>query len=339
MTKNDLALFEDHKIRRVYNEKSDTWFFSVIDVVGALTDSTNPGAYWRKLKQRLTQENSEVVTKCHRLKLKTPDGKMRKTDCANTESLFRIIQSIPSSKAELFKLWLANNIMTNDTSISLNNYWAKHYAKLSYWTREEAVTLAVDLNPRWNINTLEVLKRVGDQDVPLLELLNRAIECNTIKVQDNKIKPLDFIKWCKAKDIPIPQKLDVLVNEHHTPEAEDLEAKYQRSEKENNDKDMLIQNLKEENERLREDLKPLHGGERNGWIKLFAGFIGANYDNLLSKKNIRDWVEVIYKDFENVESSTNIELYDITFEKSTLIGKLTMVQKYCKEHSKPSTKK
>ena len=102
---------------------------------------------------------------------------------------------------------------------------------------------------------------------------------------------------------------------------------------------MLIQNLKEENERLREDLKPLHGGERNGWIKLFAGFIGANYDNLLSKKNIRDWVEVIYKDFENVESSTNIELYDITFEKSTLIEKLTMVQKYCKEHSKPSTKK
>lgn len=107
MTKNDLALFEDHKIRKIYDKKSDTWFFSVIDVVGALTDSTNAGAYWRKLKQRLIQENSEVVTKCHGLKLKAPDGKMRETDCANTESLFRIIQSIPSPKAEPFKLWLA----------------------------------------------------------------------------------------------------------------------------------------------------------------------------------------------------------------------------------------
>jgi len=107
MTKNDLAIFEDHKIRRIYDKKSDTWFFSVVDVVGALTDSTNAGAYWRKLKQRLTQENSEVVTFCHGLKLKAPDGKMRETDCANTESLFRIIQSIPSPKAEPFKLWLA----------------------------------------------------------------------------------------------------------------------------------------------------------------------------------------------------------------------------------------
>lgn len=107
MIKNDLAIFEDHKIRRIYDKKSDTWFFSVVDVVGALTDSTNAGAYWRKLKQRLIQENSEVVTFCHGLKLKAPDGKMRETDCANTESLFRIIQSIPSPKAEPFKLWLA----------------------------------------------------------------------------------------------------------------------------------------------------------------------------------------------------------------------------------------
>jgi hypothetical protein len=107
MTKNDLAIFEDHKIRRIYDKKSDTWFFSVVDVVGALTDSTNAGAYWRKLKQRLTQEGSEVVTFCHGLKLKASDGKKYLTDCANTESLFRIIQSIPSPKAEPFKLWLA----------------------------------------------------------------------------------------------------------------------------------------------------------------------------------------------------------------------------------------
>mgnify|MGYP006275998481 FL=1 len=228
--------------------------------------------------------------------------------------------------------------MLNETSISLNNHWIKHYTKLDYWTREEAVTLACGLNPQHKKETLHIL-RVAGEDVPILQLLNRAIECNTIKVLDNKIKPLDFIKWCRSKDIPFSRKLEALVEKQHIPEAEDLEAKNQRLEKENNDKDMLIQSLKEENERLREDLKPLHGGERNGWIKLSAGFIGSNYDNLLRKKNIRDWVEEIYKDFENVESSTNIELYDITFEKSTLLEKLTMVQKYCKEHSKPSTKK
>lgn len=92
MTKNDLAIFEDHKIRRTYDKKTDTWFFSVVDVVGALTDSTNASAYWRKLKQRLIQENSEVVTFYHWLKLKAPDGKKYLTDVANVETLLRLIQ-------------------------------------------------------------------------------------------------------------------------------------------------------------------------------------------------------------------------------------------------------
>ena len=109
MTKNDLAIFEDHKIRRIYDKKSDTWFFSVVDVVGALTDSTNPRRYWSDLKKQITEQEgfSELYEKIVQLKLKAPDGKMRETDCANTESLFRIIQSIPSPKAEPFKLWLA----------------------------------------------------------------------------------------------------------------------------------------------------------------------------------------------------------------------------------------
>ena len=228
--------------------------------------------------------------------------------------------------------------MTNETSISLNNHWIKHYAKLDYWTPEEAVSLACNLNPQNKRETVHILKVAGE-DVPLMILLSRAIECHTIKVQDNKIKPLDFIKWCKSKDISFSQKLEVLVRKFLVSEDEDLEVKYQKLETENNNKDILIQSLKEENGRLKEDLKPLHGGERNGWIKLSAGFIGSNYDKLLSKKNIRDWVEEVYKDFENVESSTDIELYDITSEKSTLTEKLTMVQKYCKEHSKPPTKK
>jgi len=109
MIKNDLAIFEDHKIRRIYDKKTDTWFFSVIDVVGALTDSTNPRRYWSDLKKQIAEQEgfSELYEKIVQLKLKAPDGKMRETDCANTESLFRIIQSIPSPKAEPFKLWLA----------------------------------------------------------------------------------------------------------------------------------------------------------------------------------------------------------------------------------------
>ena len=103
--KKSLVVFQDQRIRRVmFNGE---WFFSVVDVVRALTDSLDAGAYWRKLKQRLTSEGSQVVTVCHGLKLPAPDGKMRITDCANVKGLFRIIQSIPSPKAEPFKQWLA----------------------------------------------------------------------------------------------------------------------------------------------------------------------------------------------------------------------------------------
>ena len=105
MKDNKPIVFQDKTIRRT--SVNDEWFFSVVDVVAALTDSPNPGAYWRKLKQRLAAEGSQVVTFCHGLKLPAPDGKMRTTDCANVKGIFRIIQSIPSPKAEPFKQWLA----------------------------------------------------------------------------------------------------------------------------------------------------------------------------------------------------------------------------------------
>lgn len=102
---NHLVVFKDKTIRRTLH--NDEWWFSVADVCGALTDSQDAGAYWRKLKQRLKAEGSEVVTNCHGLKLESKDGKQYKTDCANTEGIFRIIQTIPSPKAEPFKRWLA----------------------------------------------------------------------------------------------------------------------------------------------------------------------------------------------------------------------------------------
>lgn len=100
-----IAVFKGRQVRRVLHEGE--WWFSVVDVVGALTDSPDAGAYWRKLKQRLVEEGSEVVTFCHELKLPAADGKRYATDCANAEGLFRIIQSIPSPRAEPFKRWLA----------------------------------------------------------------------------------------------------------------------------------------------------------------------------------------------------------------------------------------
>lgn len=105
MDNTKIALFKGKKIRRLIYQNE--WWFSVVDVCEVLTDSADTGAYWRKLKQRLKEEGNEVVTFCHGLKLEAPDGKMRETDCANTEGIFRIIQSIPSPKAEPFKRWLA----------------------------------------------------------------------------------------------------------------------------------------------------------------------------------------------------------------------------------------
>lgn len=102
---NHLVVFQERSIRRTWH--NNEWWFSVVDVCAVLTESTDPGAYWRKLKQRLGAEGSEVVTFCHGLKLEAPDGKQRITDCANTEGLFRIVQSIPSPRAEPFKRWLA----------------------------------------------------------------------------------------------------------------------------------------------------------------------------------------------------------------------------------------
>ena len=107
MPTDKIQLFEDQTIRTAWNDDTEEWYFSIVDVVRVLTESKDPTAYWRKLKQRLKAEGNETVTNCHALKMKAPDGKMRKTDVATTEQLLRIIQSIPSPKAEPFKAWLA----------------------------------------------------------------------------------------------------------------------------------------------------------------------------------------------------------------------------------------
>ena len=104
---NNIRLFESQEIRTAWDEDAEKWWFSIVDVVATLTESVDAAAYWRKLKQRLKAEGNETVTNCHGLKMRAVDGKSRMTDVADTEQLLRIIQSIPSKKAEPFKLWLA----------------------------------------------------------------------------------------------------------------------------------------------------------------------------------------------------------------------------------------
>ena len=104
---NSIVLFNQKQVRRFYDDKKETWYFSIIDVIEILTDASIPRRYWSDLKSKLKNEGSEVYEKIVQLKLEAPDGKLRETDCANTETLFRIIQTIPSPKAEPFKRWLA----------------------------------------------------------------------------------------------------------------------------------------------------------------------------------------------------------------------------------------
>ncbi|MBS1639496.1 MAG: Bro-N domain-containing protein [Bacteroidetes bacterium] len=107
MNNKEIAIFEAKHIRRHFDDKSEVWFFAIVDIIQALTESPNPQVYWRVLKKRLKAEGNESVTNCNALKMVATDGKMRLTDVGNVEDIFRLIQSIPSPKAEPFKQWLA----------------------------------------------------------------------------------------------------------------------------------------------------------------------------------------------------------------------------------------
>jgi len=161
--KNKLIAFENKKIRRIWHE--DQWWFSVVDVALVLTDSKDAGAYWRKLKQRLkTDEESEVVTNCHALKLEASDGKKYATDCANTETMFRIIQSIPSPKAEPFKRWLAKVGYERIQEIEdpelaqermKNIYEQKGYSKDWIDKRLRGIAIRQNLTDEWQYRGIE----------------------------------------------------------------------------------------------------------------------------------------------------------------------------------------
>lgn len=154
-----LQMFENQPIRTAWDEEQEEWYFSVVDVVGALTESTDPTAYWRKLKQRLKAEGNETVTNCHGLKMKAADGKRRLTDVATTEQLLRIIQSIPSKKAEPFKLWLAmvgreriEEIIDPELTIerALDTYAKKGYSPEWINQRLQTIRARKELTDAWD---------------------------------------------------------------------------------------------------------------------------------------------------------------------------------------------
>ena len=154
-----IQLFEKQRIRTAWDEEKEEWYFSIVDVVGVLTDSVDPTAYWRKLKQRLKAEGNETVTNCHGLKMTAHDGKKRLTDVADTEQLLRIIQSIPSPKAEPFKLWLAQvgrehieETIDPELTIerALETYLKKGYTREWINQRLQAIQVRKELTDEWD---------------------------------------------------------------------------------------------------------------------------------------------------------------------------------------------
>jgi len=156
---HSIKLFENKKVRVQWNQNEEKWYFSIIDVIAVLTESQNPQTYWRVLKMRLKDEGNETVTNCNGLKMLAPDRKMRLTDAANTEQLLRLIQSIPSKKAEPFKVWLAmvGNERINETydpelafDRAMKTYLQKGYSK--EWINQRLKTIEVrkELTDEWN---------------------------------------------------------------------------------------------------------------------------------------------------------------------------------------------
>ena len=158
MDNNQLQLFENKEIRTAWDEEREEWCFSVVDVVAVLTDSPNPQTYWRVMKKRLKDEGNETVTNCNALKMTAADGKKRLTDVATTEQLLRIIQSIPSPKAEPFKLWLAEVGRerieeTIDPELiidrALETYLKKGYSREWINQRLQAIQVRKELTDEW----------------------------------------------------------------------------------------------------------------------------------------------------------------------------------------------
>ena len=178
--KKQIKVFEDQKVRTLWDSEQEKWYISIVDVITILTESLDPTAYWRKLKQRLKAEGNETVTNCHALKMLAKDGKMRKTDVADTEQLFRLIQSIPSPKAEPFKQWLAQLASERidelqDPEITIDRA-LEQYMKLGYsenWINQrlKSIEIRKELTDEWKSRGL----KEGVQFATLTDIITKAL--------------------------------------------------------------------------------------------------------------------------------------------------------------------
>ena len=183
--KQAIQLFEERKVRTVWDDETEKWYFAIVDVVAILTESADAAAYWRKLKQRLKAEGNETVTNCHGLKMLAADGKMRLTDVADTTQLFRLIQSIPSPKAEPFKQWMAQVAsdrldQMQDPEMSIEQAMAD-YKRLGYsenWINQRLKSMEVrkELTDEWQRRGVE-----GQQFATLTDIITQAWADRTTK--------------------------------------------------------------------------------------------------------------------------------------------------------------
>ncbi len=183
---NAIQVFEDKKVRTLWDAEQEKWYISIVDVVAILTDSPNPQVYWRVMKKRLKDEGNETVTNCNGLKMQAPDGKMRITDVADTEQLFRLIQSIPSPKAEPFKLWLAQIASERldemqDPELTIDRA-LEQYLQLGYsenWINQrlKSIEIRKELTDEWKSRGL----KEGQQFATLTDIITQAWAGKTTK--------------------------------------------------------------------------------------------------------------------------------------------------------------
>lgn len=186
MANTQIKIFEEKKVRTIWDAEKEDWYFSVVDVVAVLTESEKPNNYWKVLKNRLKKEGSQLVTNCNQLKMPSSDGKMYKTDCMNTEQLFRLIQSIPSPKAEPFKLWMAqvakerlDEMQDPEQGIqrALLEYRALGYSENWINQRLKSIEIRKDLTDEWKKHGL----KEGIQFATLTDIIYKTWAGKTAK--------------------------------------------------------------------------------------------------------------------------------------------------------------
>lgn len=184
--KKSIKLFGDDKIRAIWDDDQEKWYFSIVDVIAILTESPNPQTYWRVLKKRLKDEGNETVTNCNALKMRAADGKMRLTDVADTEQLLRIIQSVPSPKAEPFKMWLAkvgadrlDQMQNPELSIQQAMIDYKRLGYSDNWINQrlKSIEIRKDLTDQWKLHNVEE----GVQFASLTDIIYQAWAGRTTK--------------------------------------------------------------------------------------------------------------------------------------------------------------